>query len=239
MLAVLVLLWAAADDVAAGAKTFRSHCAPCHGLNGEGGRGPNLAAGEFYHGDSDADLLKNISQGIPGTEMPGLFYSEDRVRQLVAFIRSLSGKATPAGGADPVKGAELFRAKGCLQCHRVAGTGGRLGPDLTYVGRARAPEHLRQSIVDPNAAITPTHRVVRCTDSSGKTQEGFLLDENTYSVRFLDLEERLRSLDKASLRECRVEALSKMPSYKDTLERTELEDLVAYLSSLRPKRGAQ
>ena len=26
-------------DVAAGAKTFRSHCAPCHGLNGEGAHG--------------------------------------------------------------------------------------------------------------------------------------------------------------------------------------------------------
>ena len=37
-----------ADDVTAGAKTFRSHCAECHGLNGEGGRGPNLSDGVFY-----------------------------------------------------------------------------------------------------------------------------------------------------------------------------------------------
>ena len=43
-------------DVAAGAKTFRSHCAPCHGLHGEGGRGPNLASGVFFHGGTDLDL---------------------------------------------------------------------------------------------------------------------------------------------------------------------------------------
>ena len=79
-----------ADDVTAGAKTFRSHCAECHGLNGEGGRGPNLSDGVFYHGSSDPDLLRNISNGIPGTEMPGLFYSSDRVWQVIAYIRSLN-----------------------------------------------------------------------------------------------------------------------------------------------------
>ena len=62
-------------DVAAGAKTFRSHCGSCHGVNGEGGRGPNLTSGVFFHGSSDLDLLNNISDGIQGTEMPGLFYS--------------------------------------------------------------------------------------------------------------------------------------------------------------------
>ncbi|PYT32257.1 MAG: hypothetical protein DMG57_02470 [Acidobacteria bacterium] len=50
------------EDIAAGAKTFRSHCAPCHGLHGEGGRGPNLASGRFYHGGTDASLFTNISQ---------------------------------------------------------------------------------------------------------------------------------------------------------------------------------
>src|SRR5688572_22443118 len=73
------------NDVAAGAKTFRSHCAECHGLKGEGGRGPNLTEANFYHGSSDAELLKNISDGIPGTEMPGLFYSPDRVWQVIAY----------------------------------------------------------------------------------------------------------------------------------------------------------
>src|SRR5213594_2536508 len=100
---VVILIWAASlaaqqevskpratpDDIKAGAKTFRFHCAPCHGLRGEGGRGPNLVTGRFYRGATDADLLKNISEGIPGTEMPALFYMEDRVRQVIAYIRSL------------------------------------------------------------------------------------------------------------------------------------------------------
>src|SRR3954466_6356100 len=87
-----------AADVAAGAKTFRSHCAPCHGYTAEGGRGPNLAAGRFYHGNTDADIFNNISHGIAGTEMPGLFYSADRVWQIVAYIRSLHGGTEKATG---------------------------------------------------------------------------------------------------------------------------------------------
>src|SRR3954451_3880275 len=52
-------------DVSAGAQMFRSHCARCHGVKGEGGIGPSLAAGIFNHGNSDRDLVQNISNGIP------------------------------------------------------------------------------------------------------------------------------------------------------------------------------
>src|SRR5256714_14343944 len=120
------------EDIALGAKTFRSHCAPCHGMRAEGGRGPNLASGRFYHGSSDADLLKNISEGIPGTEMPGLFYMEDRIRQIIAYIRSLHVSEQSTG--DVSRGAALFQSKGCTGCHRAGGQGGRLGPDLSQIG---------------------------------------------------------------------------------------------------------
>jgi mono/diheme cytochrome c family protein len=31
---------------------------------------------------------------------------------------------------DPVSGARLFQAKGCVRCHAVNGVGGTGGPDL-------------------------------------------------------------------------------------------------------------
>jgi len=226
-------------DVAAGAKTFRSHCASCHGLNGEGGRGPNLASGIFFHGSSDLDLLNNISDGLPGTEMPGLFYSPDRVWQVVAYIRSLNAGTNAKPKGDVARGAELFKSKGCYQCHRVNGEGGRLGPDLSDIGKTRSVEHLRAALVDPNADVRQRYWVVSFKDPSGKSQEGFLMNEDSYTVQFIDMSERLHSLSKSGLKEYKVEKTSRMPSLKDSLGGSELEQLVAYLSSLRPKGGAR
>jgi cytochrome c oxidase cbb3-type subunit III len=226
-------------DVAAGAKTFRSHCASCHGVNGEGGRGPNLTSGVFFHGSSDLDLLNNISDGIQGTEMPGLFYSPDRVWQVVAFLRSLSAGTVAKPTADVARGVELFKSRGCPQCHRVNGEGGRLGPDLSDIGKTRSVEHLRAALVDPQADVRQRYWVVSFRDASGKSQEGFLMNEDSYTVQFMDMSERLHSVTKSGVKDYKVEKTSRMPSFKDSLNNSELEQLVGYLSSLQPKGGAQ
>jgi cytochrome c oxidase cbb3-type subunit III len=221
-------------DVAAGAKTFHSHCSPCHGYQGDGGRGPNLAAGRFYHGSSDADLLKNISQGIPGTEMPGLFYNEDRVWQVVAFIRSLSANAAKSPG-DANSGAALFRSQGCTGCHSIRGEGGALGPDLSGIGAARSLDNLKQSILAPDVEVQPLYWTVSFEDASGKPVQGFLLNEDTYTVQLLDRAARLQSYEKASVKNYAIDKRSTMPSYRDKLSSQQLDDLVAYLWSQRPQ----
>jgi mono/diheme cytochrome c family protein len=45
----------------------------------------------------------------------------------------LAAPAARAQFGDPIRGQSLFVAKGCVRCHAVRGTGGRIGPDL---GRA-------------------------------------------------------------------------------------------------------
>lgn len=228
-----------AEDIALGAKTFRSHCSPCHGLKAEGGRGPNLANGVFYHGSSDMELLVNISNGIPGTEMPGLFYSPDRVWQVVAYLRSLQSDLPRISEADVASGKTAFERAGCGGCHRVNGVGGRLGPDLSEIGKARSRENLRESITNPNAYVAPRYWVVSLVDSGGRKYRGFLMNEDTYTVQFIDVSENLHSLPKAETRSYKVEKISLMPSYKGKLSDAEIDQIVGYLSSLRPSGGVR
>lgn len=223
-------------DREAGAKTFRSHCSPCHGMNAEGGRGPNLAQGVFYRGSTDDALLHNISNGIDGTEMPGLFYSPDRVWQVVAYLRSLSQNEKAPG--DAVRGAALFAAKGCAGCHRVAGQGGRMGPDLTQIGSSRSLRHLREAMTNPDADVRQRYWRVSATGADGKALGGFLMNEDTYTVQLLDDAGNLRSVEKAGLRDYAVAKKSKMPSFAK-LTAAELDDLVAYLESLRRPGGSR
>ena len=215
---------------------FRSHCARCHGLKGEGGIGPSLAAGIFYHGNSDRDLVQNISNGIPGTAMPGTFFDQIQVSQIVAYVRSLSG--SPTGGVppgNPERGKAIFDEKGCRTCHLLRGEGGNSGPDLSMIGSQRSAPFIRESIVDPDKAVAPNYRLATIVLKDGNTFSGFVMNEDTYAVQLLDLSKGLRSVPKEGLKTYMVDSHSSMPSYKDQLSSDHLDDLVSYLCSL--KRG--
>jgi mono/diheme cytochrome c family protein len=70
-----------AEDVEWGKRAYRVHCASCHGIDGRGGRGPDLTSGDFYHGATDDDLYATIEDGIHGTEMPSTLLEPKRIWQ--------------------------------------------------------------------------------------------------------------------------------------------------------------
>src|SRR5712691_118224 len=123
----------AQGDDSAGERLFRLHCAECHGLDGQGGQGPDLTRGVYRHGSSDQALYQTISQGVTGTRMPATSLSERQLLQIVRHVRGLAGSARMPVSGDPAAGVKLFADRGgCPKCHMVRGEGGRLGPDLTY-----------------------------------------------------------------------------------------------------------
>jgi putative heme-binding domain-containing protein len=228
-----------AEDVAAGGRIFRAHCAVCHGPDGGGGRGAKLTRGEFRHATSDEGLYKIIADGIVGTEMPSTFFNGTQLWQVVAYVRSLSQRAPEA----PLKGIaaagkQVFSGKGgCAMCHMVDGEGGRLGPDLSLIGETRSAQHLRTSMLKPNAQVFTYDRAIRAVTRDGKTIAGRRLNEDTYSVQLLDSQERMVSLLKEEIASYEIVSESSMPSYEGKLTDKELDDLVAYLASLQRKRN--
>jgi hypothetical protein len=65
------------------------------------------------------------------------------------------------------------------------------------------------------------------------------MNEDTYTIQFIDLAGRLYSVEKRGLKSFKIERASKMPSYKGKLSDDEVSTLVTYLSSLRPAGGAR
>jgi putative heme-binding domain-containing protein len=222
-------------DLAEGETSFRHHCAACHGANGHGGDAPDLTRAQLHRGDSDEALFRTIRFGIPGTEMPGTRFPDSRVRQVIAYLRSLRQAAKPLSvPGDAARGKALFEGRGgCLACHWVNGNGGRSGPELSRVGAARSLAGLRSSLLDPNADLDDTYWQWEAKGKDGKLIRGIRLSEDTFSIRILDSRDNLVAIDKDQVTGIRVLEESSMPSYRDALSPAEIDDLIAYLHSLR------
>jgi putative heme-binding domain-containing protein len=225
-------------QVETGFHLYNTNCITCHGPDGDGIAGINLRKGQFRRVASDADLNGLIQTGIPGTAMPSGRYTTSDLACLVAYIRAMHRfDAAASGKGDAERGEAIFEGKGaCATCHRVYGRGSRVAPDLSDIGAIRAPDALLRSLADPNGAMLPVNRSVRAVADDGKVITGRRLNEDTYTIQLIDTEEHLVSLTKADLREYTVLRTSAMPLYKDRLSAGELDDLVAYLRTLKGSR---
>ena len=232
----------------AGERLFSIHCAPCHGPKGEGGKGPSLAVSKLPRAADDEALAKVIVSGIPGTEMPGTRMTAGERTELVAYIRALGRTETSQPPGDVGHGERIFWSKGnCGQCHTVGARGGRLGPDLSEIGIRRGPDHLRQSLLDPEADVPENFAVyrrtipvpdnfliVRLTLRDGTSISGVRVNEDAFTIQIRDAEDRFHSYRKDELREVHKDwGKSPMPGYRGVLSEEELRDVVAYLCSLR------
>jgi len=240
----------------AGEFEFRINCAFCHGLGARGGgRGPDLTRAHKRHGDSDADMFQNISQGIPGTVMPangtngqGVGMTDDEIWQIIAYLRSVQVRlpAKPVGSA--AHGKELFYGDAnCSSCHMVSGKGGRVGPDLTAEGSARTVEALVESVRSPSQRLAwgltestkefaQEYETVTVVTPEGQEVKGVTLNEDQFSLQMMDTAERIHLFEKDKLRSIQKSRKSIMPSYDPTiLSDHDLDDVVAYLLSVSTK----
>ncbi len=73
-----------------GRRQFVALCSGCHGIDGTGGeRGPDLRRLRNARTHTDDGLRDLIRQGVPAAGMPAFPLPDDRLRALVAFVRSL------------------------------------------------------------------------------------------------------------------------------------------------------
>ncbi len=218
-------------DLSAGQKLFQKSCTACHGENGKGGRGPDLTSGQWRFGRSDEAILKNIVQGIPGTQMPAFPMTPSEGESVVAYLRSL--KSNPPDEklvGDPAAGRELFFGSAkCSQCHMFTGRGGRLGPDLSSIRGQRRIAELRESIVNPDKSMRKGYETVEVRLSSGELVRGVKKNEDTFSIQIMDEQEKLYMLLKQDVNEIKAPHKSLMPVAH--LSAPELDNVIAFLKT--------
>lgn len=227
-------------DRRAGQGSFGVHCSLCHGADAQGGgetNGPDLTTGRFRRTSTLAGLFDIIRDGVEGTAMLGIDPDEpDRVVwQIITYLDSLTPNPTDIDlPGDAETGQALFTGRGnCAACHMVNGRGGRLGPDLSRVAERRDPDELRADLIDPDEEVEPRWWTVVATTADGAVVEGLRMGEDTFTLRLIDADERLWSFSKRELRSYERRKASTMPSARGTLAPAEVDDLIAYLFTLR------
>jgi len=191
----------------------------------------------FSNGNSDSDLFRVISGGAAGTEMPAFSerFDGDGIWRLITYIRSVSGKPVPALRGDRAFGEKLFWGKGgCGACHRVSGKGGRMGPDLSLAGRQRSLAYLKESLIAPNAALTPGYPTITVVTKDGKQIMGTQRGYDGFSAQLMDSSENFHSYLRDEVAGMKREFKSLMPSnYGKQFSSAEIDHLLVYITSLR------
>jgi putative heme-binding domain-containing protein len=229
-------------DVEKGRQLFLGMCSRCHGATGGGGEGPSLTRLTRAH--NDEELRAIIRAGIADRGMPRVRrFTDTELMQIAGFVHSLGQAAGTAAAGKPEIGRAVYQKLGCSSCHTIAGEGGDFGPELTGIGVRRAPDYLRQAILDPGAALPRGDAIpgrglseflpVRAVMQDGRQISGVRANEDSFTIQIRDAAGKLYSLRKPDIRQLDKQfGKSVMPDYKAKATASEVEDLVAYLSGL-------
>ncbi len=139
------------------------------------------------------------------------------------------------GARDFENGKRMFAVTACYKCHRFAGTGGIVGPDLTGVGRRFNDQNLLESLVEPSKVISDQYQATTFVLESGKSITGRVANLSGKRIMVIDdmlNPGRMKNINVDEVEEKLLSKTSMMPSgLLDTLDTDEILDLVAYLKS--------
>ena len=231
------------ESIAAGKALFEGTCANCHGVDGSGANGPNIRDAGTRLGPEA--LYQTLHTGVLGSGMPSFSsLGEEKLWQLVGYVSSFGQVAGEAATGDPQKGKAAYEANGCANCHMIDGHGGSVGPDLSKVGTVRSAALLRNIVLDPGANIPtgsdlqeraqyPGYSMYRVVMKNGKELLGTRVDEDSFTIQLRDANGNIHSIQKFDVKQIEPDpGKSFMPGYKGKLTDEQLNDLVAYLTSL-------
>jgi putative heme-binding domain-containing protein len=130
-------------------------------------------------------------------------------------------------------GRNLYHATSCSKCHRIAGQGGAVGPDLSTASKKFSVKDMLEAIVEPSKAISDQYGSQQVLTTEGQSYVGraVTIGEEIY-IYTIDADAKPVVIAKADVEEMKESKVSQMPvGLLDQLNEQEVRDLMAYLMS--------
>ena len=204
-----------------------------------------LTSGKLTHAVA-LDVVETVTTVAANESTPAGFADNisalDRFRQQESQTLKLdapkSSKFTFSKlGGDATNGQKLFQTHlqaQCARCHRIGKRGSNIGPELTKIGKDRDHASILQSIVEPNAEIEKKYFTQSLLMDTGRIITGVIKSQNDDETILINSNGKEQTLVTDEIEAIRDKKVSLMPDMREVLTPTEVRDLVAYLSSLKP-----
>lgn len=191
-------------------------------------------------------LLQAVADGhIPSTILSATRqqvlreHPDTEIRRLAARLLALE-RANLAGllaeyrmaaeSGRPAHGRKLF-ARHCAGCHRLAGVGHAVGPDLAAL-TDRSPEAILVAMFDPNRAVDQRYLLYTAVTQEGRVHQGLLVEETSTSLTLRAAEGKETMLLRSDLESLTSSGKSLMPEgLERDLPPAEAADLVAWVAA--------
>ncbi|MBX3422909.1 MAG: c-type cytochrome [Pirellulaceae bacterium] len=138
-------------------------------------------------------------------------------------------------------GRNLYHATGCAKCHRLAGEGGAIGPDLSTAGKKFSLPDLIDALIDPSRVISDqygSHQVVTL-DGDVHIGRAVEIDQKVH-IYTADFNAKPIVIARSDIDSMSPSNVSQMPTgLLDALNAEELRDLIAYLLAAGNPGGIQ
>lgn len=155
----------------------------------------------------------------------------DRQKALKEYQPALTLKG------DAKNGREIFQ-KNCATCHRVAGIGVDVGPDIADT-RTKTPSALLNDIIVPNAAIDANYVNYVVSTKDGRILTGLLTAESASSITLLRAEKQTDVVLRKDIDEIASTGISLMPDgLESKISVQEMADLLSFLKNWRYLDGS-
>ncbi len=130
-------------------------------------------------------------------------------------------------------GRSLFHATGCAACHRMAGFGGDIGPDVTSIRNKFDAAYVLESIIDPSKVISDQYGSSMVTTKDGATRTGLVVERgDELDIYPPDAKAAPAKVNRSDVAKIEPVPVSQMPpGLLNLLNGDEIRDLMAYLMS--------
>jgi len=137
------------------------------------------------------------------------------------------------GNADDGRHLFLDATLQCRNCHRVAGRGNVLGPDLDRLAKRYSRAELLDSILNPSKTIDQKYQNYSVTTTAGRVVAGLLLDKTPQQLALRDQQGNTHTIASGDIESAQPLQRSFMPSgLLRELSAQEAADLVEFLFQL-------